>query len=91
MGNGSVYVGENLDNDRIQQFTLDGTFVRQWGSLGAGDSQFNNPLGIAVGPSGDVYVADADNNRIQQFSSTGTLIRKWGKGGGDGTSGSPQR
>lgn len=43
-------------------------FVKQWGSLGAGDGEFNQPGGIAVGKGGDIYVADADNHRIQKFA-----------------------
>ena len=38
----------------------------------------DDPNGIAVDSSGNVYVADADNNRIQKFNSNGTFITKWG-------------
>jgi DNA-binding beta-propeller fold protein YncE len=59
-------------NNRIQKFsTTDGinyTLVKTWGSLGSGDGQFNYPYGIAVDPSGNIYVADTINNRIQKFA-----------------------
>ncbi len=48
---GSVYVAD-LTNDRIQQFTPDGTFVRQWGRYGTAPGQFVHPLDVAVGPDG---------------------------------------
>lgn len=37
----------------------------------------NNPLGIFVGTSDTLYVADANNNRVQQFlfgNTTGTTV-----------------
>jgi len=57
--------------------------VTSWGSQGSGAGQFLNPVGIAVGPNGDVYVADAGNNRIQKFNANGTYLRQWIRGDGD--------
>jgi sugar lactone lactonase YvrE len=37
------------------------------GSQGSGNTQFNNLFGVAVAPSGRVYVTDSGNNRIQEF------------------------
>jgi len=57
--------------------------VTSWGSQGSGAGQFTNPCGIAVGPTGAVYVADAGNNRIQKFDANGTYLREWTRGDGD--------
>lgn len=58
------------------------------GTTGTGAGQFDRPVGIAVAPSGDVYVTDRDNHRVQQFSAVGAFIRGWGwdvdPGGGTG-------
>jgi hypothetical protein len=62
-----------------------GTFLTTWGSFGTGDGQFNSPVGVAVGPAGNVYVVDQGNHRIQKFDNTGTFLTTWGsKGTGDG-------
>ena len=81
---GQVYVAD-MDSDRIQRFSADGTYETQWGSSGSNYGEFYSPIGVAVAPSGQVYVADAGNNRIQRFSSDGTHEIQWGYSGtGDG-------
>jgi aldose sugar dehydrogenase len=75
---GNVYVADT-DNNRIQVFSSNGTFISKWGEYGGGNGTLRFPEGIAVdSSSGNVYVADTDNNRIQVFSSNGTFISKWG-------------
>ena len=55
------------------------------GTTGTGNGQFKNPWDVAVGPSGNVYVADTQNHRIQVFDSSGTYLSQWGEfGTGDG-------
>jgi len=55
--------------------------VRSWGSLGAGDTQFNQPSGIALDGQGNVWVADYGNNRIKKFDSSGALLAVFGTTG----------
>ena len=83
---GNVYVADS-GNSRIQKFTSDGTFIREWGSggTGTGDGEFYEPTAVAVDSSGNVYVADVGINRIQKFTSDGTFIKKFGtEGSGNG-------
>jgi tripartite motif-containing protein 71 len=43
------------------------------------------PVGVAVDPSGNVFVVEPENDRIHKFTNTGTFIKKWGKeGSGNG-------
>jgi DNA-binding beta-propeller fold protein YncE len=65
----NIYVTDR-DNDRVQVFTNNGTFITSLGSEGESDGQFNRPEGIGVDPFSDtglVYVADTGNTRIQIF------------------------
>jgi len=81
---GNVYVVDN-SNHRIQKFTGTGTYLTQWGSLGHGDGQFNQPFGVTTDVAGNVYVADQNNHRIQKFTGAGTYLSQWGSyGSGDG-------
>jgi DNA-binding beta-propeller fold protein YncE len=59
--------------------------VNQWGKRGGGPGEFNEPIGITVGPAGNIYVADVRNSRVQKFSPGGNFILQWGKkGSGEG-------
>jgi DNA-binding beta-propeller fold protein YncE len=74
---GEVYVTDNYD--RVQRFDTDGNFQLRWGITGSSLGQFNNPMNLAVGPSGDVYVADGGNHRIQRFRPDGTYVAYWAR------------
>jgi DNA-binding beta-propeller fold protein YncE len=76
---GDLYVAGY--DDRIQKFTGNGASITQWGTEGTGNGQFEGPNGVAVDPSGNVYVADSPNNRIQEFTSDGTYVTQWGTSG----------
>ena len=78
---GDVYVTLQAAN-LVQQFSSTGGFVRQWGTFGTGNGQFNGPHGIAVDPvTGNVFVYDTGNSRIQVFDGQGNYLRQFGGGG----------
>ncbi len=88
---GYVYVTDISPNNRVNLFTSNGTSVTNWGGIGTGDGQFDNPRGIAINSTGYVYVSDSNNDRVQVFTNNGTFIRKWGStGSGDGQLDSPR-
>jgi sugar lactone lactonase YvrE len=78
-GAGNLYVADRV-NRRIQKFTSQGAFVRQWGGSGTAAGKFNDPEGIAVDRAGNVYVADTWNHRIQKFTTHGAFVAAWGWG-----------
>ena len=87
---GSIYVADSF-NDRIQQFTGQGGFIRKWGRQGLEEGQFLSPDDVVVALDGSVYVVESGNSRIQQFNAEGDFIRTWGSfGSGDGQFESPQ-
>ena len=54
-----------------------------WGTSGDQPGRFIHPTGLALDPSGNLYVADLVNHRIQVLSSSGDFVRQWGSYGQD--------
>ncbi|MBI2266508.1 MAG: protein kinase [Armatimonadetes bacterium] len=52
-------------------------FRMKVGGPGQGRTQFCGPQGIAVGPDGNVYVADPGNRRILKLGPQGALLKSW--------------
>jgi hypothetical protein len=71
---GNIYIADGIGaNNRIAKFDKDGKFLKQWGSTGSEQGQFNGAKSLAIDAQGNVYVADAGNKRIQVFDSEGTF------------------
>lgn len=49
----------------------------KWGRLGSANGEFSFPWGVAVAPSGDVYVTEHFGARVQRFTATGSFLGKW--------------
>jgi sugar lactone lactonase YvrE len=79
---GNVWVADSGDH-RVVEFTPEGKYLRQFGTDGVGDGQFNAIEGIATDSSGDVYVTGSD--RAQEFGPEGEFLRSFGSpGSGNG-------
>ena len=74
------------NNHWIQELSLDGKFIRGFGTYGSGDGQLNRPFDVAVIPTtGQVAVADCGNHRVVVFNADGTFSHSFGGfGGNDG-------
>lgn len=66
---------------RIIKFSKDGKFLKAWGSLGSGPSQFRNAHGLALDSRGRLFVADRVNGRIQIFTQDGVYLTEYRKFG----------
>lgn len=63
---------------KIQQFDLDGNFVRHFGSLGNAAGMFGRPKGVTTDESGMIWVSDGMGNTIQGFSPEGEIkVNMW--------------
>jgi ABC-type Fe3+ transport system permease subunit len=60
---------------RIQRVELDGRASAMWCTPEDGNGK---PVGISVGPDGDVYVPDTHYARVLVYSPDGQLKRQWG-------------
>ena len=73
---GALIVGDRLlvadfDNRRVEVFGLDGAFMRT-----ITDPAFDAPTGLALGPDGRVWLADA-SDRIHAFDPDGSRVDTW--------------
>jgi tripartite motif-containing protein 71 len=79
-----VYVADSKNN-RIQQFLLNGTFVKSYGELGDKPGQFNLPTTIEQDSKGNFFVTERGNERIQKFDHNWNPILSWGSKGSSTT------
>ena len=56
-------------------------FLREWGTKGSGDGQFDFPVCLALDGADNVYVTDLLNRQVQVFDNRGRFLRKWGTEG----------
>ena len=91
-GSGNLYIAD-MSNHRIRKVDSSGVITTVAGSGTAGFSgdgaaavaaQLNNPRGVALDGSGNLYIADTSNHRIRKVDSSGDISTV----AGDGTLGS---
>jgi len=80
---GNYYVSEYGEFCRIQKFSPDRTFIRQWGGNGEEPGKFQRPQHLEMDDAGRLWVADACNHRIQVFDQDGKLLTMWGTHGAE--------
>ena len=65
--NGDEVIVADNQNNRLQVFGLDGSFVRQWGGkAGGGAGQFVQPRGIAVG-EGEFVISKCSSDATEIY------------------------
>ena len=74
---GNAYFTDGYVNSRVAKASNRGEWLASWGSLGSGPGQFDTPHGVAVGPNGDLFVADRGNRRVQVLDSNGKFLRQF--------------
>ena len=89
---GTLYVTDSL-NHTIRKVTLGGTVTTFAGQAGFGGNrddtgtlaQFNQPCGVVVDGSGNVFVSDTSNNTIREISPAGVVTTLAGLAGSPGS------
>ncbi|XP_022794166.1 E3 ubiquitin-protein ligase TRIM71-like [Stylophora pistillata] len=66
-----------VNNNRVQVFSSDGTYLRSIGSKGNMQGKFNCPAGIAFDKNNNIIVADNGNHRVQLFSEKGEYLSQF--------------
>jgi len=75
-----VYVADSKNN-RIQQFDINGNFIKVIGKFGNSSGDFNLPTTIEQDSKGNFFVNERGNERIQKFDSNWNPILMWGSKG----------
>lgn len=60
---------------RVQRLDAQGNHLNGWQMP---DFQYGKPVGISVGPDGNVYVPDTHYHRVMVYTPQGQFVRQWG-------------
>ena len=83
---GTIYVADAGESNRIRKISPDGNVTtlaggREGFADGVGQAaSFNTPSALALGPHGDLFVADTANNRIRKITPDGHVSTVAGGG-----------
>ena len=77
---GNIYVADS-GNNTVRKITATGVVTTLAGTAGTRGSldgtgsaaRFNNPTGLALGSSGELYLADTDNSTIRKITPAGVV------------------
>ena len=71
----------DTNNDRVQVFSSNGTYLRSFGRKGDKQGEFNWPTGIAFDKNRRSIVVDKSNHRVQLFNEQGEYLSQFGDEG----------
>jgi len=76
--NGDIFVaeGHGAGNNRVLKFDKTGKFIKEWGKLGTGPGEFDQPHALAIDSKNRLLVGDRNNNRVQIFDLDGKFIQQ---------------
>jgi len=80
--NGNIYAAD-VSNDEVYEFTPAGSFVTSWGGYGNSPGELNDPYGLAIDSTGNVYVSQPNlvgtnaTMTIEKFTPSGTYVSSY--------------
>ena len=74
-------IDSQAGNIQIRMFNGEGEYVMSIGSLGNGIGEFQEPIDVAFGPEGEIYVSDSKLGAVQVFNHNGEFVQKICRGG----------
>ncbi|HUX88850.1 MAG TPA: PA14 domain-containing protein [Chloroflexota bacterium] len=74
---GNVYVVDT-ENKRVEEFGVDGKFIRTFGGPGNGNGTFQEPVSAVVNPADELVVLDSTTGWIERFSAKGSFLGQFG-------------
>jgi sugar lactone lactonase YvrE len=77
---GSVYISDAGESNRIRKVTREGTLVTVAGGMEGSGNVFNTPSALAIDAENNVYAADTGNNRIRKITPEGVVSTLAGSG-----------
>ena len=79
MHNGDIVVseGHGRGNNRVIVFDKSGKKKMEFGKLGTGPGEFDQPHALAVDSKGRLFVGDRNNNRVQIFDTNYKFVAEW--------------
>lgn len=77
---GNIYITDG-NNNRVQVFNKDLSWIQTIGKYGTGDGEFINPRGVTIDCNDNIVVVDNGNNRVQIFHNDGTFKLTFGSAG----------
>lgn len=72
-GKGQLYVAD-ADNDRVQVFDTNGTYLRLYDGTGPGGEAFAGLSSVAIDANGDLLISEIGSDRIQKIDTNGRWI-----------------
>ncbi|MBV9174123.1 MAG: glycosyltransferase family 39 protein, partial [Chloroflexi bacterium] len=73
---GDIYLADT-GRARVLVFGPNGVLANTIGSAGSGPGQLKQPVSIALGTDGGLYVADSENRRIEHWDAGGQPANNW--------------
>jgi len=77
---GTLFVADSC-NHRVQVFSADLKFVREFGRAGQGSGELSYPYDVQVDAGGNVFVCEFGNSRVQVFDAMGKSVGIIGRAG----------